>query len=115
MPDDATRSHAATRSDFASHVGWEPIKPPPATLACPRGCRAPFECLEKFTGRVYENCHLRQADATRSHAADVQRSRDLMAQALWDLWRSGYVTLDDLRAVGSDEVAESMEKAASGA
>ena len=36
---------------------------------CPRGCRFPFECLEKFTGRVYENCHLRQAHATPDRAA----------------------------------------------
>ena len=52
---------------------------------------------------------------SNSVADDVQRSRDLMAQALWDLWRSGYISLDDLRAVGSGEVAASMESAANGA
>ena len=52
MSDDATRSH---------------VQPD----VCPRGCRAPFECLEKFTGRVYENCQLRQPHATPDRVATL--------------------------------------------
>lgn len=51
------------------------------------------------------------AHATRNSAAELEKLRSL----LWELWRRGYVELDDLRECGFHETANAIEKAARGA
>lgn len=60
--------------------------------------------------------------ATRHSTADVTLELDLLQridrlqQILWDLWRSGHVDIDQIRALGPMAAleAELMERAANG-
>ena len=92
MSDNATRSHTATWNWMRGARCCTTDNPcgrhGRATLACPRGCRAPFECLEKFTGRVYENCQLRQPHATPDRAAEHYLGEPTPVEMLRDLQRA---------------------------